>query len=131
MPVLESRLLLFLIFIVPYVSALELKVLTNSDIESYMATGFNKSKMAFKTVILGVHNGFHVIAEHPCADVCPNHTVRVVRYDVPLSNCSNAKGIIVKHTIPYGIGTKQVDYCVPNVNLGNVLNKRYGTNKNT
>lgn len=69
--------------------------------------------MSNKRSVLGNHNGNRVVADHPCSDLCPMYTVRVVHYDLPLDKCKEKGGLIAEVEIPVSITRGVNDYCVP------------------
>jgi hypothetical protein len=83
------------------------------DLHQFSCDGFDKDKWMHKTKVIGKQNGVDVIAEHPCSDLCPEYTVRVVRLDASLAECSSVGGVIKEYTVPVGIGVTTVKYCVP------------------
>jgi hypothetical protein len=63
---------------------------------------------------LGAHNGVAVIAEHPCSDICPDHTVRILRYDLPANTrCESVGGIESERIVPISITLKSTWICQP------------------
>jgi hypothetical protein len=65
---------------------------------------------------LGFLNGAEVIVEHPCADVCPQATVRIIRLEVPIARtCSQVGG--VERVI--GLWGFTYDYCFPRILVDN------------
>ena len=83
------------------------------NLHQFSCGGFDKEKWMDKTMVIGKQNGVDIIAEHPCSDLCPEYTVRVVRLDASLAECSSVGGVTKKYTVPYGIGMTSVKYCVP------------------
>ena len=84
------------------------------EIISYAHADFDRSKMMFTKVIIGKHDGALVVAEHPCADVCPDYTKRVVHYELASDqSCDDVGGVVRPIGIPYGIGISVVEYCIP------------------
>jgi len=67
---------------------------SDDDIVRYQTEKFDLAEYMHKTVYLGTHRGKPVFAEHPCGDVCPQYTRRIVRYDTPLEHCEQAGGAI-------------------------------------
>src|SRR5688572_8723974 len=76
--------------------------LGDSEIAAYAAAKFDKRAMMFKRVALGRHRGLPVVAIHPCGDVCPVYTRRIVHYDVPLAECARRGGIVREELMPRG-----------------------------
>lgn len=71
-----------------------------------------KAEFMDKTVVLGSYNGLQVVADHPCDDLCPMYTARIVHFAVPPGRaCTEAKGIEVTRVLPgWGVTKK---FCVP------------------
>lgn len=69
--------------------------------------------MMFKRVALGRHRGLPVVAIHPCGDVCPVYTRRIVHYDVPIADCARRGGIVREELIPRGPAVARQPFCVP------------------
>ncbi|HEX8513738.1 MAG TPA: hypothetical protein VF688_11605 [Allosphingosinicella sp.] len=90
-----------------------LRALTDSDIAAYASARFDKRAMMFKRVALGRHRGLPVVAIHPCGDVCPVYTRRIVHYDVPLADCERRGGIIRQELMPMGPAMARKPFCVP------------------
>jgi hypothetical protein len=87
--------------------------LSDSDIAAYAAARFDKRTMMFKRVALGRHRGLPVIAIHPCGDVCPVYTRRIVHYDVPVDDCARRGGMVRERMIPRGPAVARQPFCVP------------------
>jgi hypothetical protein len=89
--------------------------LSDSDILSYAAAKFDKRAMMFKRVALGRHRGMPVVAIHPCGDVCPVYTRRIVHYDVPVADCARRGGVVRDELMPRGPAVARQPFCVPAV----------------
>ena len=89
--------------------------LSDSQLVAFQQEKFDKRKFMWQTTRLGMHHGTMVIAEHPCSDLCPQYTVRIVRYDLPVDKCKNAGGIIGYRIVPEGIALGVKGFCVPPV----------------
>lgn len=87
--------------------------LSDSDIAAYAAAPFDKRAMMFKRVALGRHRGLPVVAIHPCGDVCPVYTRRIVHYDVPVADCARRGGIVRQELMPRGPAVARQPFCVP------------------
>jgi len=81
----------------------------------YASRGYDKRENMNKRVILGRNHGIQVIADFPCSDLCPNYTVRVIHYEVPLSGCSDAGGVEKAILVPMGIAAMSEHFCFPKV----------------
>lgn len=87
--------------------------LSDSDIAAYAAAKFDKRAMMFKRVALGRHRGLPVVAIHPCGDVCPVYTRRIVHYDVPVADCARRGGVVRDELMPRGPAVARQPFCVP------------------
>lgn len=87
--------------------------LSDSEIAAYAAARFDKRAMMFKRVALGRHRGLPVVAIHPCGDVCPVYTRRIVHYDVPIADCERRGGIVQEKLMPRGPAVARQPFCVP------------------
>jgi len=92
--------------------------LSDSDIAAYAAAPFDKRAMMFKRVALGRHRGVPVVAIHPCGDVCPVYTRRIVHYDVPVADCARRGGIVREELMPRGPAVARQPFCVPRILAG-------------
>ena len=90
-----------------------LRALTDSQIAAFASAPFDKKAMMFKRVPLGRHRGLPVVAIHPCGDVCPVYTRRIVHYDVPVSACARRGGIVREELMPNGPAVVRRPFCVP------------------
>lgn len=71
-------------------------------------------------VSLGQLNGTPVIAEFICSDLCPDYTVRVIRYDLKNDQtCSGVGGVEKALRIPVGIAATDQTFCFPKVLVNN------------
>lgn len=95
-----------------------LRALTDSDVAAYASARFDKRAMMFKRVALGRHRGLPVVAIHPCGDVCPVYTRRIVHYDVPLADCGRRGGIVRQELMPMGPAMARKPFCVPAILAG-------------
>jgi hypothetical protein len=90
--------------------------LSDSDLVSYAAKGYDKKAMQGKHLVLGAHHGISVVVEFPCSDLCPAYTTRIIHYDLPPDGtCAAQGGVTVLIGTPVGIGEMPVQYCVPKV----------------
>jgi hypothetical protein len=87
--------------------------LGDADIAAYAAAKFDKRAMMFKRVALGRHRGLPVVAIHPCGDVCPVYTRRIVHYDIPVADCARRGGIVREALVPRGPAVARQPFCVP------------------
>ncbi|MGA9582486.1 MAG: hypothetical protein WBR13_11015 [Allosphingosinicella sp.] len=89
------------------------RALSDADIAAYATAVFDKRAMMFKRVALGRHRGLPVVAIHPCGDVCPVYTRRIVHYDIPLADCARRGGIVRDELMPRGPAVVRQPFCVP------------------
>lgn len=87
--------------------------LSDKDVLAYQQEAYDRQQFMHKTIAVGSHNGIKVIAEHPCSDVCPQYTVRIVRYSVPIKICHASGGAIGYRIVPHGIAIATKQFCVP------------------
>ncbi len=92
-----------------------LRRLTDNDLLRLAAAPFDKRAMMFRRVVLGRHRGHTVVAVHPCGDVCPQYTRRIIHYDVPPERCAQAGGVVVEELVPVAIAVQRKPYCKPAV----------------
>lgn len=93
--------------------------ISDKEILEY-ATPYVAAEFSFRRVILGRHGNAVVVADYPCSDVCPDNTVRIIRYWLnDLDQCERIGGIVRGATVPYGIGRDVVRFCFPRVLIEN------------
>ncbi|HLL30655.1 MAG TPA: hypothetical protein VK403_06645 [Allosphingosinicella sp.] len=95
-----------------------LRPLTDAHLKAYAAAAFDKRAMMFKRVPLGRHRGLPVVAVHPCGDVCPAYTRRIVHYEIPLADCERRGGIVRDLLVPRGPSVARQPFCLPAVLAG-------------
>jgi hypothetical protein len=96
------------------------KIVSEKEIWSYASREYDRKKMELKTVQLGRNNGQMVIAEHPCSDQCPKHTIRVVRYDLgQIENCASVGGVSRIIRVPRSAAVVPARYCFPRILVEN------------
>jgi hypothetical protein len=91
------------------------QVISDAALLEYAASAYDKRVMMHQRVVLGLNHDTRVVAIFPCSDLCPQYTVRVIYYDVPLSRCSAAGGVEQMLRVPRGIGSTLEPFCVPKV----------------
>lgn len=92
------------------------KNLSDADLLSYAARPFDKRAMEGKRIVVGKHRGASVVADYPCADLCPNNTVRVIHYDVAGdTDCARVGGRPRTIWVPEGVGNVPRIFCLPTV----------------
>ncbi|HEX8124472.1 MAG TPA: hypothetical protein VF548_02715 [Allosphingosinicella sp.] len=67
----------------------------------------------FRRVALGRHRGVPVVGIHPCGDVRPVYTRRIVHYDIPLSTCAARGGVVRQEPVHRGPAVARQAFCVP------------------
>ena len=94
--------------------------ISDAELLRYAASTYDKRKMEGREIIVGVHRGVQVVAEFPCADLCPDYTTRVIRYAVaPGAECASKGGVDKLIGVPEGIGWTERRYCVPAILAAN------------
>jgi len=90
--------------------------LSDADLVAYAAKPFDKAKLMFKQVRLGVNHGLVVVAEFPCSDICPAYTTQIIHYEIgPGPACEAAGGVTVTRAVPFSIAVMEKPFCVPRV----------------
>ena len=91
-------------------------MLDDAALAAYAAKPFDKRAMMGTTAELGRNHGVSVVAEFPCADVCPQYTVRIIHYRLPEgSDCTAAGGVEKTVAVPVAIAVLPRTFCVPKV----------------
>ena len=94
-------------------------LLDDVALQAYAAQPFDKRAMMGRTVELGRNHGMSVVAEFPCADVCPQYTVRIIHYRLPeATDCAAAGGVEQSVGVPVAIAVLPKTFCVPKVLAG-------------
>lgn len=64
--------------------------------------------------VIGYHHGVAVVKSFQCSDLCPQNTLRVIYYDVPIdATCESIGGVTKSILVPFAIGVKAKEYCFP------------------
>lgn len=92
-----------------------LRRLTDNDLLRLAAAPFDRRAMMFRRLVLGRHRGFAVVADHPCGDVCPQYTRRIIHYDLAPERCAAAGGVVVEELVPMSIAVRRKPFCKPAV----------------
>ncbi|HET6806259.1 MAG TPA: hypothetical protein VFH59_12545 [Frateuria sp.] len=88
--------------------------LDDAALQAYAARPFDKQALMGQTIELGRNHGLPVVAEFPCADVCPQYTVRIIHYRLPEgADCQSAGGVEETVAVPVAIAVMQKTFCVP------------------
>ena len=94
------------------------KSLSEEALLAYASAPFDRVDK--QIVSLGQLNGTPVIAEFICSDVCPDYTVRVIRYNLKNDQtCSGVDGVEKALRIPVGIAATDKKFCFPKVLANN------------
>ncbi len=88
--------------------------LDDASLRAWAGRPWSKAVLMNRTVELGRLRGVPVVAEFPCADVCPQYTVRIIRYRLPAhTSCSAVGGIERTVLVPVAITVLSKTVCVP------------------
>lgn len=83
-------------------------------LHAYAQRPWDKASLMGTTVPLGRYQGVPVVAEFPCADVCPKYTVRIIHYVLPEGmSCAVAGGVEESVPVPVAIAVVQQTFCFP------------------
>jgi len=99
--------------------ASERDVVSDPALLKYASSSYDKRSLMNKWVDIGINHGVRVVASFPCSDLCPQYTVRVIQYDVPLSRCRDVGGVEKPISVPRGIAMSTEVFCVPKVLVDN------------
>lgn len=95
--------------------------LSDEALLAYAKAPFDKQAMMFKDFILGNYHGTPVRVSFPCSDVCPDYTIRIIQYDVPVAECASHGGVVQSINVPVAIMTLPKDFCIPKILIDNKL----------
>jgi hypothetical protein len=85
-----------------------------ATLRAWASRPWDKAALMQVTVEVGRYRGMPVIAEHPCADVCPQYTVRIIHYRLPPSvSCASVGGVEKEVLVPFAITVRSETVCVP------------------
>lgn len=94
--------------------------MTTGALLDYAAKGFDKAALAHTRAVVGTHNGVPVVAEYPCADVCPQYTVRIIHYQLPPGRtCDSVGGVEQSVDVPVAIAAVPKTFCFPKALVDN------------
>ncbi|HEY8585751.1 MAG TPA: hypothetical protein VIL60_03370 [Rhodanobacter sp.] len=83
-------------------------------LQAWASQPWDKAALMHSTVELGRFRGVPVVAEHPCSDVCPQYTVRIIHYRLPPgANCASAGGVEKEVLVPIAITVLPKTFCIP------------------
>ena len=90
--------------------------LTDADLIAYGQQDFDRGEMMYKHVDLGRYHGAPVVADFPCADVCPDKTTRIIHFVLDDGQtCASVQGAERVLDVPTGVGKSQQKFCVPHL----------------
>lgn len=92
----------------------EARPLTAATLQAWADQPWDKAALMHTTVEVGYYQGVAVVAEHPCSDVCPQYTIRVIHYQLPPgASCASVGGVEGKVLVPIAITVLPKTFCVP------------------
>lgn len=85
-----------------------------ATLQARAAQPWDKANLMGTTVALGSYRGVPVVADHPCSDVCPQYTVRIIHYQLPASaSCASVGGVEKQVLVPIAITVMLKTFCIP------------------
>ncbi len=88
--------------------------LDDAALRAYAGRPWSKVALMNRTIELGRLRGVPVVAEFPCADVCPQYTVRIIHYRLPADTSCNAVGGVERTVlVPVAITVLSQTMCIP------------------
>ena len=64
--------------------------------------------------VIGYHHGIAVVKSFQCSDLCPQNTLRVIYYDLPIdATCESVGGVAKSILVPIAITVMPKEYCFP------------------
>lgn len=89
-------------------------VLDAAALQAYAGKPWSKAAMTHTTLELGRFRGTPVVAEFPCADVCPQYTIRIIHYRLPAgASCADVGGVEKSVPVPIAITVMPKTFCIP------------------
>jgi hypothetical protein len=83
-------------------------------LQAWASQPWDKAALMHTTVEIGRYRGVPVVAEHPCSDVCPQYTVRIIHFRLPPgASCADAGGVEKEVLVPVAITVMSKTFCVP------------------
>jgi hypothetical protein len=83
-------------------------------LQAWASQPWDKAALMHTTVAVGRYNGVPVVAEHPCSDVCPQYTVRIIHYQLPPeASCASVGGVEKEVLVPIAIAVRPKTFCIP------------------
>lgn len=94
--------------------ASEPRELTAAAMQAWADQPWDKAALTHTTVELGNYHGIPVVADHPCSDVCPQYTIRIIHYQLPPeASCTSVGGVEKQVLVPIAITVLPKTFCVP------------------
>jgi hypothetical protein len=98
----------------PPTCATPYRIWSDEAVLSYTRSPWDQDSV--RSAVLGVHRGTTLFQDVKCSDVCPDHTVRIIRYDLHSRlSCDQVHGKTKTVTVPVGVGVESVEFCFPSV----------------
>jgi hypothetical protein len=83
-------------------------------LRAWASQPWNKAALMHTTVEVGRYRNVPVVAEHPCSDVCPQYTVRIIHFRLPAdASCASIGGVEKQVLVPIAIAVRSKTFCVP------------------
>lgn len=83
-------------------------------LQARAAQPWDKASLMGTTVVLGSYRGVSVVADHPCSDVCPQYTVRIIHYQLSAdASCASVGGVEKQVLVPIAITVLPKTFCIP------------------
>ncbi|RCS29748.1 hypothetical protein DEO45_11415 [Rhodanobacter denitrificans] len=83
-------------------------------LQAWARKPWDKAALMNTTVEVGRYRGVSVVAEHPCSDVCPQYTVRIIHYRLPPgAACASVGGVEREVLVPIAITMRSEMFCIP------------------
>lgn len=90
--------------------------LDDAALMAYAKKPWDKAALMHTTVDVGRHHGAMVVAEYPCADVCPQYTARIIHYELADgATCESIGGVQQEVLVPVAITVRSKSFCFPKV----------------
>jgi hypothetical protein len=94
--------------------ATEPGTLDAAALQAWAGKPWDKAALMHTTVDVGRYRGVPVVAEHPCSDVCPQYTVRIIHYQLSAdASCASVGGVEKQVLVPIAIAVRPKTFCVP------------------
>ncbi len=87
--------------------------LSDDELREIARRPIEESEVNHIDAIVGRHHGVPVRMTVRCGDLCPDYSVRIVRYDIDPAACPGVGGTIVRLGVPSAASVSLVDMCLP------------------